>query len=132
MTGQIDYPDYEYLVELNARFTGDGAVRDAGALAPAIGRPQATVLGEDAYPAIWEKASALLQSLACNHAFMDGNKRTAWMATGAFLEVNGYPLDSGFSQQDADDLVLTVATGQLRDVGAIASVLVKFSRRPVK
>jgi death on curing protein len=125
---QVDYPDYEYLLAVNQTLTGDGLVRDAGALASAIARPQATVFGDDAYPTIWEKAAALLQSLACNHAFVEGNKRTAWVATATFLDVNGNPLDPRFSQQDAETLVLAVATGRLRDVQAIASELVKFSR----
>ncbi len=84
--------------------------------------------GEEAYPSIWEKAAALLQSLACNHGFVDGNKRTAWVAAMAFLDQNGHLLEPGFSQQAAEDLVLAVATGELRDIKAIASALMKFIR----
>ena len=128
MTQPVDYPDYEYLLAVNQTLTGDGVVRDTGALASAIARPQATVFGDDAYPTIWEKAAALLQSLACNHAFIDGNKRTAWVATETFLFINGHELDPKFSQREAETLVLAVATGRFRDVKAIASALVKFSR----
>jgi len=67
--------------------------RDVGAIQSALARPQATAFGGDAYPSIWEKAAALMPSLACNHGWLDGNKRTAWVATMTFLEVNGHPLD---------------------------------------
>jgi hypothetical protein len=53
-------------------------VRDYGLLDAAIARPKATVFGLDAYPDDFTKAAALLQSLARDHAFVDGNKRTAW------------------------------------------------------
>lgn len=128
MTSSVKYISYEYLLAINRMFTGDGTLRDVGSLASACERPRAGVYGEEAYPTIWEKAAALLQSIACNHAFVDGNKRTAWVAAVAFLDYNGHPLDWAFDQQDAEDLVLAVATGRLRDVPAIASELVKFCR----
>ena len=49
---------------------------------------QNAVGGEDAYPDLWTKAAALLQSIVKNHALVDGNKRLAWMATAVFLELN--------------------------------------------
>ncbi len=112
----------------NADLVGAGGIRDAGLIESACGRPQATAFGEDAYPSIWEKAAALLQSLARNHAFVDGNKRTAWMATVVFLEINGHPLDTTIDVDAAGEFVLAVAEGVLSDVTAIASELVKFSR----
>ena len=48
-------------------------VRDVGLLGSAAARPQTTVFGEDAYPDIWLKAAALLQSVLKNHALVDGN-----------------------------------------------------------
>ncbi|MGB3230119.1 MAG: Fic family protein, partial [Mycobacterium sp.] len=56
-----------------------------GLLDAAVARPQATVFGVDAYPQVWDKAAALLQSLARNHALVDRNKRTAWAAAWTFL-----------------------------------------------
>lgn len=120
---------YEFAVEVNRRVTdGAGAVRDAGLIVAACERPKAGVYGDEAYPGIWEKAAALLQSLACNHGFTDGNKRTAWVVTEAFLKRNGHPLELPYDQRDAEALVLAVATGKLRDVPSIASALVKFSK----
>ena len=55
-------------------------VHDVGLLESALGRPRATVFGDDAYPDLHTKAAALLHSLARNHALVDGNKRLAWAA----------------------------------------------------
>lgn len=97
------------------------AIRDAGLVESALYRPQASAFGQDAYPDIWTKAAALLQSLATNHAFVDGNKRTALAATYAFLQYNGHRLT--MSNDDAVDLVLAVATGELPDVEKIAEAI---------
>ena len=55
----------------NERFVGPGQLRDFGLLDSATSRPQMTVLGEDAYPTLHEKAAALLHGLARNHPFID-------------------------------------------------------------
>ena len=62
---------------LNERFVGPDMLRDFGMLDSAVMRPQASAFGDDAYPTIHEKATALLHGLARNHPFVDGNKRTA-------------------------------------------------------
>lgn len=56
-------------------------VKDHSLLESAIHRPQHSVFGEDAYPTIIEKAAAMMDSLAKNHSFHNGNKRTAYAAT---------------------------------------------------
>lgn len=104
-------------------------VRDIGAIQSALGRPQATAFGEDAYPTIWEKAAALMQSLACNHGWLDGNKRTAWTATMTFLGVNGHPLDPHFDQYGAEEFVVGVAEGVYSNIPEIAAELVKYTGR---
>ncbi len=48
-----------------------------------------TAFDEDAYPDLWTKAAALLQSILNNRALVDGNKRLGWLATATFLEING-------------------------------------------
>jgi death-on-curing protein len=96
-------------------------VRDHGLLESALGRPQATVFGEDAYAGIHEKAAALLHSLARNHALVDGNKRLALAATIAFYGINGFRLT--LSNDEAYDLVMSVATGELEEVVGIAAQL---------
>lgn len=67
-------------------------VKDFGLLESALARPQQTVFGQDAYPNIFLKAAALLESLSQNYAFHNANKRTAFMSTSMFLRMNGYKL----------------------------------------
>lgn len=100
---------------------GDPDVRDYGLLQAALARPQASVLGEDAYADLPTKAAALLHSLARNHALIDGNKRLALAATIAFLGVNGLRLT--LTNDEAYRLVMAVATGESDDISAIATVL---------
>ena len=86
-------------------------VRDEGLFFSALARPTASAFGRDAYPGLELKAAALLNSLARNHALMDGNKRTAWILTVAFLNLNGVDID--MTQDEKFDLVLGVAQGKL-------------------
>ena len=62
---------------------------DAGLLAAALLRPQTSIGGDDAYPTVFVKAAAMAESLARNHALVDGNKRLSWILTKLFLLVNG-------------------------------------------
>jgi death-on-curing protein len=97
-------------------------VRDEGLLLSALDRPFAAMFGHEAYPTIFEKAAALLHSLARNHALVDGNKRTAWVACSVFLEANGWSVIA--DKQWIVDLVLSVATGD-SGVSDIANELIK-------
>ena len=69
-------------------FGGTPGIRDQGALASALMRPQ---LGY--YDGLIEEAAALMESLANNHPFVDGNKRVAFFVTDAFLRLNGQYID---------------------------------------
>jgi len=66
-------------------FGGLHGVRDQGAVEAAVFRPQ---IGY--YNSIEEEAAALMESLANNHGFIDGNKRIAFTAADVFLRRNGY------------------------------------------
>lgn len=124
------YLKFHHIVQMNEHVTRvRGLLRDAGSLQAACGRPAATAFGEDAYPTIYEKAAALMQSIARDHPFNDGNKRTAWMAATTLMDVNGHPLDLDFDEDAGDALVMAVALGEIRDVPTIASELVKFTIR---
>ena len=110
------------LLHIAERTLGPGyAVRDYGLLEAALARPQATAFGKDAYPDLDAKAAALLHSIARNHALIDGNKRLALAATIAFYGLNGRRLT--LTNDEAYELVINVATGQLDTVDAIAAVL---------
>ena len=107
------------LLHVAERATGGKvAVRDHGLLASAASRPQSTVLGHDAYPGIEDKAGALFHSLARNHPLIDGNKRLALAGLIAFLGVNGHRLT--LANEQAYDLTMAVAAGEIDDVAAIA------------
>lgn len=123
----IDYLTPEEVIAIHDRYAAHPGIRDAGAIVAAVMRPQATVFGEDAYPTIWEKAAALLHSRACNHGFIDGNKRTAWLSARVFLATNGHA-DLGVSTDEAVEFVLAVAEGRYDTVADIAGELVKFFR----
>ncbi|MFJ4906670.1 type II toxin-antitoxin system death-on-curing family toxin [Streptomyces sp. NPDC093249] len=99
----------------------DVVVRDAGLLDSAVHRPAAAMFGEEAYPELLDKAAALLQSLAVNHPFLDGNKRTAWLSCVTFLALHGVQLRPDIDT--AERLVIAVATGETDEVGTIADGL---------
>jgi death-on-curing protein len=96
-------------------------VRDAGLLESAVHRPSAAVFGQEAYPGLFEKAAALLQSLAVNHPFVDGNKRTAWVSCMVFLAINGVQLRPDIDA--GERLVLAVSTGRVDELKEIAQAL---------
>ena len=116
------YPTLAELLHVAERTLGtDYAVRDYGLLEAALARPQATAFGKDAYPDLDVKAAALLHSVARNHALVDGNKRLALAAVIAFYGLNGRRLT--LTNDQAYDLVISVAAGQLDDADAIAAIL---------
>lgn len=101
-------------------------VRDHGLLHSALARPQASAFGADAYPSLEEKAAALLHSIARNHALVDGNKRLALAAAVAFLGINGRRLT--LTNDEAYELVIAVAAGQLREIAELADRIRDGSR----
>jgi death on curing protein len=82
---------------LMQRYGGLSGVRDPGALEAALFRPQTGY-----YKDIVAEAAALLESLAINHPFVDGNKRIAFAAADVFLRVNGWCLQRSPMQIHAE------------------------------
>jgi death-on-curing protein len=106
------YLTVEEVLEINAQVMGSRHVlRDRGLLESAVARPQASAFGTDAYPDLAAKAAALLHSLVLNHPFVDGNKRTAVLATLVFLDLNGYVVQ--WDQREALDFMLRLAQHQI-------------------
>lgn len=99
----------------------DVVVRDAGLLESAVHRPSASMFGQEAYTDLFDKAAALLQSLAINHPFLDGNKRTAWVSCVVFLAMNEVQLRPDIDA--AERLVIAVSTGALDEVKVISEAL---------
>ncbi len=95
---------------------GAPGVRDQALLESAVAAPQATFGGEPLMKNGWEIAAACLFYLCRNHAFVDGNKRTALASCLVFLESSGLLRDPGVPARDVDAweaLVLDVAASQL-------------------
>lgn len=121
------YLDLESLLHIAERTLGtEPVVRDHGLLESALARPQASAFGQDAYGTLYEKAAALMHSVARNHALVDGNKRLALAATIAFLGLNGVELT--LTNDEAYELTISVATGSRDQVAEIAAILESGSR----
>ncbi|MGW1213479.1 type II toxin-antitoxin system death-on-curing family toxin [Streptomyces sp. NPDC002499] len=104
-------------------------VRDAGLLESAVHRPSASMFGQEAYTDLFDKAAALLQSLAINHPFLDGNKRTAWVSCVVFLAMNDVQLRPDIDA--AERLVIAVAAGSMEEVKDIAEGLRALAEQPM-
>ena len=92
-----------------AEHGGAAGVRDAGLFESALGRPQNLAAYGD--PDVAELAAAYGFGIARNHPFIDGNKRTAFVAVELFLVLNGHELVA----TDADCVLtmLALASGDL-------------------
>lgn len=122
-----DYLDLDDLIDIIREAVGpDAVVRDHGLLESALARPRASVFGEDAYPDLHVKAAALLQSLARNHALVDGNKRLAWTACRTFLAINGQWIAA--TEDERFDFVVRVA-GEPSELADVAEQLRAWSYR---
>ncbi|MFN0013026.1 MAG: type II toxin-antitoxin system death-on-curing family toxin [Saprospiraceae bacterium] len=86
-------------------------VCDLGGLESALGQPQMTMLGEDLYPTIADKAGILGYSLILNHPFLDGNKRIGHAVMETFLLLNGYEIEADDDEQES--IILRVAAGEM-------------------
>jgi len=112
VSDHVEFLDLDDVIGLTIALLGNPApIRDIGLLGSAVARPQTTAFGDDAYPDIWTKAAALLQSIVKNHALVDGNKRLGWLATAVFLEINRVEISRAGSD-DVFELVIEVAAGQ--------------------
>jgi death-on-curing protein len=121
-----EYLDLDDLLEIaRVAVESDVVVGDYGLLESALARPRASVFGQDAYPDLHLKAAALFQSLARNHALVDGNKRLAWTACRTLLAINGQWISA--SEDERFDFVIAVATGAEADVDHIAEQLRSWS-----
>jgi death-on-curing protein len=88
---------------------GAAGLRDNNALGSAVAQPAMAFGGEDLYPTLEEKASALAFSLVMNHPFMDGNKRIGHAAMETFLVLNGHEISASVDEQE--QVVLRLAAG---------------------
>lgn len=100
VTRQLVELIHEGMIEIGG---GSHGLRDAALLESALARPQNLhAYGETD---IFQLAASYAEGIARNHAFVDGNKRTAFFVASDFLEQNGYELQSAIDQEHADMMV---------------------------
>jgi death on curing protein len=112
----VKYLSSEQVLFIHSRIIdatgGAHGIRDIGLLQSAVARPRATFQGKDLYRDVFSKAAALMESISQNHAFIDGNKRTAISSAAIFLQLNGYNLEA--DQKEVVIFAVSVATGKSR------------------
>ncbi len=93
------------------RHGGGHGTRDEGLLESALARPQNLAgYGE---PTVFDLAASYAYGIARNHPFVDGNKRTAFVASALFLRVNGQQLSA--SPAEAAVVFLRLAAGEFSE-----------------
>ena len=116
------YPTLAETLELHTRlierFGGKDGVRDMGLLESALMRPQTGY-----YKSLSLEAAALLQSLAQNHPFIDGNKRVAFASTAIFLRMNNYRLK--VSPDNGESFIIEQVIQKKADISILADWLEK-------
>jgi death on curing protein len=122
-----EFLDLEEVLEIHAlqldEFGGIAGVRDRGLLESAVEQPRATGFGELLHADLFEMAAAYLFHIVKNHAFLDGNKRTALVAALVFLDINGVSLER--DDERLYELTMAAAEGRA-DKAQIADQLRKL------
>jgi death on curing protein len=117
MNGSIEpkWVTFEQVIAIHSRqlrrFGGAPGLRDEGMLRSALERPINKWQYEQAEMSVLAAAYAF--GLAKNHAFVDGNKRIAFMAMVAFLRKNGIRFAPG--QAHATKIILALAAGEVSE-----------------
>lgn len=93
-----------------AEHGGSLGVRDAGLLSSALARPQ-----KDGDPSVFDLAAAYAFGIIRSHPFVDGNKRTGFLAAYVFLDLNGRELMA--HEDEAVAAVLALAAGEMQEAG---------------
>lgn len=81
------------------------------------------VFGHTLYPTIWLKAAYIMQKITKKHIFVDGNKRTAFLATLLFLKKNGYETHLTADEGEALIIQVTLANDSEDEMMKISKVL---------
>ena len=91
-------------------FGGSSGILDEGKLESAVFRAQ-NLSNYNKEATIYDLAAAIGWGIANNHAFVDGNKRTAFVVMAVFLQINGIVLTA--SEVDVVNIMLAVASNQI-------------------
>lgn len=90
-------------------YGGSHGLRDEGLMESAVARPYQTFGGDDLYPTAFEKAAAIAESVIINHPFVDGNKRTGFLAMLAVLDEADIALTA--QKDEIYSFVIDISTG---------------------
>ncbi len=99
---------HKRVIEQSGGLTG---IRDQDSLESALAQPFMSYAGQELYPTILEKVTALGFSLINNHPFIDGNKRIGHAAIEVTLLMNSYEIQADLNTQE--DIILAVAAGEM-------------------
>lgn len=110
--------------EMIGRFGGLSGVRDEGLLDSALNRPLHLYAYEK--PSLFDMAATYAHGIVKNHPFLDGNKRTGFMAAYVFLGANGLDLEA--PEEEAVERTLALAAGAIR-ASTFAAWLKEWCRR---
>ena len=110
-----------------AEFGGARGIRDEGLLDSALARPR-NLHAYNPDSTVADLAAAYAFGLAKNHAFVDGNKRAAFLSIGLFLAINGHALKA--NQVEAIQVMLALAGGDLEQSGLSAWIAANMVARP--
>lgn len=94
-----------------ANFGGADGIRDRALLESALAKPRNLAVYQN--PEIPELAASYTAGIVQNHPFVDGNKRTGFLAGAAFLELNGYRLTA--TEPEAAHIILGLAAGNISE-----------------
>lgn len=90
---------------------GSKGLHDEKLLRSALARPLHTVMGNNAYTNTHDRAAALLHSIANNHGFRDGNKRTAMASATFYLALNG--VETEFTNEEYETFMVHVVNDKV-------------------
>lgn len=109
ITGEVILRLHELSI---SKYGGSQGIRDEGLMESAIARPYQTFDGEDLYPSYVDKAASIIESIIINHPFVDGNKRTGYLAMLAILEQG--KLEIKVANDVIYIFVIQISTGEIR------------------
>jgi death on curing protein len=97
--------------DLIERYGGRHGLRDPGLLSSALAQPRMTAAGKYFHRTLFDKAAAYGYHLSRNHAFVDGNKRMAFVVMDIFLQMNGRQIDA--TEEEAFKMTSQLAAGDI-------------------
>jgi death-on-curing protein len=110
-------------------FNISAGVRDPSILEAVVERPVHGFYGNTPFPNLFSKAASLMEAIIQWHPFIDGNKRTALIATSVYLSVNGYSLILPLSAVRFTVMVALAKTTDQQDIAKLDGEIAKWIRK---